>query len=303
MHERVGLGYGTRREMPVELAGVVVDAGGEQPVGQRLREHIGEGVFAEVGNQRLPRRAVEVGNVGGQLVLAEALGHHVAGQVGEPGHAPRQLLGGGDGRRVAVEEVAQQRGGFGDGAVAQRQPNSLSPWERVGVRASPAAVKLRQAGDGAALAVHVPAEFGVVGEQQVGQRFPVALELPPVDRGRAGAVAVALDFVEAHADVLGLDVADGHAVLRPADGVVGRAALDALRFVGGGDAVRGRLQQRLERGPVGVLGGVAVRQAGLQRPDVIPECASVGHAKHLAAACGVGAGGSLPYGPTGKPAA
>ena len=184
----------------------------------------------------------------------------------QPGHAPRQFLRAGDRLGAVAQEVEEQRVGFGNTVVTHRQ--------------LAAAVKLRQAGDGAALAVHVPAELGVVGQQQVGQRLPVTLELPPVDCERVGAGAVLLYIRKAHANVFGFNVADGQPALLPADGVIGRAALDPLGFVGGRNPVKGGLQQRIQRRPVGVLGGVALRYCGLQLPDVFPEYPGVSHGKH-----------------------
>lgn len=114
--------------------------------------------------------------------------------------------------------------------------------------------------DGAAtLAVDVPAEFEVIGEEQVFEGGEVAFEL-----------GSALDLVEGLADVFGFDVAEGQGadVEGFGDDEVGGAAGDVTGFVGdeqvgvegGEEGVQGRA--------MGVLGGVTLGKGGFEVGEV-----------------------------------
>ncbi|WP_199755292.1 hypothetical protein [Extensimonas vulgaris] len=119
----------------------------------------------------------------------------------------------------------------------------------------------RQTGAELAFTIDEPAEFDVVGQDQVGQRLAVAAQL----RGFGS-------FVEMDAHVLGLDVTQRQHAAR--DDEVGRAAIDALGLVGSLYGALGVLasartglrahgfEQRLERRAVRVLGGIADLERG-----------------------------------------
>ena len=170
----------------------------------------------------------------------------VADDVGEPGHALGELAGLGDRLGAVGEEVVEEvEDGLGAGGVA---------------RDLALARRAAEAGGGAGLAVHVPAELEVVGQDEVGEGAKVALEL-----GRL------LDLGERGVDVLGLDVADGEQAGggAAADGEVGGAALDVGGLVRGDGLAADALDEGLEGRAVGVLGRVA-------RPERVAELAEIG---------------------------
>jgi len=82
----------------------------------------------------------------------------------------------------------------------------------------------------AQLAVHVPAELQLVGQQQVAEGAAIAAQL-----------LAPLHVAQRHADVLGLHIADNEAAA--GDDEIGRAAGDALRLVGGRHGRVERFQQ------------------------------------------------------------
>jgi hypothetical protein len=79
-------------------------------------------------------------------------------------------------------------------------------------------------------------------------------------------------------EVLGLQVAEGGAVVPQPDAEVGRAVFRALGFVGGGDGAGrvGRFQQALKKRPVGVLGRIAAGVSALEVAQVIAEGVGLG---------------------------
>ena len=108
-------------------------------------------------------------------------------------HALGQFLGGGDGQGGLLEEEASEQLREFLFAVGQRLD-------------LPLASRLGDAHGQPFLAADEPAEFQIVGQKPVGQAVAVTGELLAV---RAFA---ALHLVEIRADVLGLDVAEGHAL-------------------------------------------------------------------------------------------
>lgn len=166
---------------------------------------------------------------------AEGLFDQAADQLAHAGHARGQVLRGGLERDIGGDELRQQLRDFGRG---------------VGIPADAAVpAGTRQPRGQAQRAVQVPAELQVIGEYQVAQRFPIASEL----LGSLGATQV-------DADILCLHIAQRHHAA--GDDEIRRAAIDLFGFVDGADVLAADgFQQRLQRGPMGMLGGVA----GLER--------------------------------------
>ncbi|OQA19789.1 MAG: hypothetical protein BWY63_01651 [Chloroflexi bacterium ADurb.Bin360] len=218
-----------------ERAGRVVHhAGGEEAVGQGLGKHIGKlaGLFGpvKVGDQHFGEGfAPALQEIGGVPGL-EGGNDDVADEVGQVRHPFGEFAGGDDRLRGVSQETVQE---VADGLNIGGGGFELA-----------IAVEGRQADRFTMHAVHVPAEFEVVGEDEVGQGVQVAFELRGTFHG-----------VEVRADIFGFDVADEKTVLE--DGEVGRTAGDAGGFVDGLDAGIG-LEQDRQSGAVGVFG----RRAG-----------------------------------------
>ena len=199
----------------------------EQAVGRRLRLQVGELIRVEVADQHLAVARQQFAKRRGLVVVLEDAPDGVAEQSCLACHPPRQI-----GRVV-------DRGVVGGGERIQQRPHGIAAAALRGVRA--AAVESAEASSLAQLALGVPAELQIVGEDQVGESFAVALEL-----------VAPLGSVEVLADVLALDMSDWHAA--PLDDEIGRASLDARGLVDRLGAIAAqRFDQRLERGAVAVL--------------------------------------------------
>ncbi len=182
--------------------------------------------MVEVGDEDWRKGGAPALQEMGSIVGLERGDDDVADQVRQPRQALGEFAGGGDGLRGVGKEVLQE--------IAHRLHLGGGSLELV------VAVERRQAGGLAPLAVHVPAKFEVVRENDVRQGIQVALELGGT-----------LDGIEVNAHVFRFNVADDEAALE--DGKVRRAAGDAGGFVDGADA-RVAVQQRRQRRAVGVLG-------------------------------------------------
>ena len=98
-------------------------------------------------------------------------------------------------------------------------------------------LRLGKARSQAQLAADIPAEFQIVGKDEIGEAVAVAFEL-----------FAFLGVVERYTDVLGFDKAKRN--IFAGDDVVRRAALDALGFVGGRDTGLKSFEQVFQRGAV-----------------------------------------------------
>ena len=185
--ERVSLGDQALRLLAGEARRQIHDAGGEQAVGQRLRQHVGE--FArllrliQVGDQGLGEGFPPAAQQSGSLVSLECGRDDVADQVRQPGHAHGQKLRAGDRRGLVGQEIAQQ---LPDRFRATLFGGQLAACPGTG-----------QPGGSPQLAVGIPAELQIIGQDQVRQGAAIA-----------GQLLGALRLVQRLADVLGLDVAD-----------------------------------------------------------------------------------------------
>ena len=219
----------------------------EQPVGHGLRLHVREGVRLKPADQHLAvacQQVVEQGRAVVALVPQHAL-EGVAQQARLVPHAPRQFGGIGGRGRAGREERIQQRphDAF---AVALTHERAV-PLEAPQPRLFPQ------------FPVGVPAELTLVGQDEVGQGVAVAPQLLALLLG-----------LEVRADVLALDVADGDAVAL--DDEVGRAVGRVRGLVDGVRTVAAqRLQQRLHRRAVAVLGGLAAGAFPFQRLAVFAQ--------------------------------
>ncbi len=241
----IGLGQVPGRLLTGEiLPGRDADAGSEEAVGDGLSVHVGELGRGEEGDQRLS----EGFQLGVQhtlfALLLEGLLDEIAGHAGQSRHALGQLLGSAHrGRRLGQELLQQPRNGL------DASPSCPDP---------PINGQRSQAGRLPVLALHVPAELQVVGEDQIVERFAVAAHLLGPRRR-----------VQAPSHVLGLDVADGRT--GAGDDVIGRPAVHALGLVDGGDVLADGFKEGFESRAVGVFGGAPRRQALLYASQVISE--------------------------------
>jgi len=104
------------------------------------------------------------------------------------------------------------------------------------------------------LSAHVPAEFEIVGKNQVRQCGEIPLHL-----------VGPLDFIKRLAHVLGFNVAKRYRSMRRVAGnhIVGSAAFNPLGLIGCGHSRYKGFNQRLERRAVGVLSRVACLKLSL----------------------------------------
>ena len=250
-------------ELPVRGG---VDAGGKEAIGQRLREHIGELGFREIGNQRFPesrqpvvqpRAARRHGCAVGFPRLLHEFAFRLLGLVFEgcndqiaddPRHARHALsefLGGADRQRRFMIKGCKELIEF---LVAVR----------CGLDAA-LAVKIGHPDGQALLARGIPAELQVIGEDPVRQRR-VSFELLSIRP------FASLHLVEIDADVLRLDVAYRDSL--PGDVEIRRAAGNATGFVRGVNVFVARLQEGFQGGAVRVFRGIAFLKALPDLPDV-----------------------------------
>jgi len=249
-------------------------AGGEEAVGQRLGEHVGEGVLVEIGNQGLAKGGqpfvqpdigsaiaghglVDGPRVGGllPLLLVPQRGQQeVAQHAREPGHVAGQITGRGD-----------SQGGLG--IERREEGGELRRAVGHGLE-TPLGIEIGHAQGQPLLAGGIPAEFKVIGQHPVRQGG-IAQELPTVRP------LAALHLIEVDADILGLDMPDRHTIARDVE--IRGAAGDAAGLVGGDDAGVNGFEQRLQRRAVRMLGGVTALDIRAQVAYVVAECAMVGH--------------------------
>ena len=98
------------------------------------------------------------------------------------------------------------------------------------------------------IAVGVPAELQIVGQNKVGQPGPITRQL-----------FVGFHTIQVYANVLALDVSHRHSAAD--DDEIRRAACNVRRLVDGAHAIAAQFfDQRLQRGPVAVLGRLPRRQ-------------------------------------------
>ncbi len=223
-----------RRRAVKALRAAAHEARGEQAVGEGLRKHVGEIVIGEVGQERFAKSLAPVLQHRRSALFGEGIHDQIADEMGPPGHALGQLVGRINALRGLLEKTAQEGK---NGLELLFIHAEFAGAQRAGQRRA-----------AARLALDIPAELKVVGQQQVGQRAAVAAQLLGFFR-----------VVERDADVLGLDVAEGAVVGLEADQKIGRAASRALGFVGDHEALAGikPLQKTLEKRAVGVLGRIA----------------------------------------------
>ena len=105
----------------------------------------------------------------------------------------------------------------------------------------------------AQFAADIPAEFQIIGKNEICETVAVAFKL-----------FAFLGVIEGNTDVLGFDKAKRN--IFAGDDVARRATLDALRFVGGNDAGLECFEQVFQRGAVGMLGGIACFAGLLYQP-------------------------------------
>ena len=107
--ERIGLRQVVRRHLAGEgLARRRVDPRGEQAVGQRLREHVGELLLVEVGDERFAEGGQPVVQPALFLLVLERADDQVADDPRHARHALGQFLGGGDGQGRLLEKGGEQ---------------------------------------------------------------------------------------------------------------------------------------------------------------------------------------------------
>jgi hypothetical protein len=158
----------------------------------------------------------------------ESLLDEVAGHAGQGSHAFGQFPGAAKGGHLLGKELLKQ---VADGlSAASGLLDSAVPCDG------------GQAGRLPMFALDVPAELQVVSQDQVVEGSAVAAKL-----------LGPLRCVQAGADVLGLDVADG--CPGAGEDVIGCAALHALGLVDGLHSVTEGLEQGLQSRAVGELGG------------------------------------------------
>src|SRR5690349_21421420 len=106
------------------------------------------------------------------------------------------------------------------------------------------------------LAIYVPAKLKMIGDDEIGEAFAIALYL-----GRA------LRATKRVPDVLCLDVTDrAHT---PRDNKVRSTAGDPFRFVRCDDITIDGLNERLQRRTIGVLGCVPLLTNCADRPEIV----------------------------------
>ena len=214
------------------FGGGVVQAGGKHAVSEGLGVEVGKGFFVQIVQQVFVETLQVVFQLAGFVafgVLFEGFGYHVSHHAGFGGHHAGEGGGGIDGLAGIASEVFYQAGKFG---------KLLG----MGLDLPHQGIGKADVGDEFAFAVEL--EIEVVGDDEVVEGAAVAVEL--LLQGFVAQVEV---------DVFGFDVADGQVVA--GDDVVGRAAGDALGFVGN-LALRHQLgKQFLQGGAVAVFGGIA----------------------------------------------
>ena len=129
--------------------------------------------------------------------------------MGQARHSLGQIFGGVDGLRLMRQKISQQ--------LFNRFEAAFLRFE------FPAGLGARQARFLPQIAIHVPAKFKIIGEDEIIQGAAIAFQL-----------LAALCFSQRFPHVFGFDIAD--AQLIAGDDVIGRAAGNAFGFVGGGDA-------------------------------------------------------------------
>ena len=122
------------------------------------------------------------------ITRLEGIDNEVADKVGDGGKALRQFLGGVDGGGLGSEEIGDE---FTDGAFRERVDDEAVVFTNG-----------CEANDALFLSVDVPAEFEVISEEEVVERFEVAFHLVRF-----------FDAVEFDADILGFDVPQWHFTL------------------------------------------------------------------------------------------
>ena len=261
LEEMAEKGIGARDELArllaVELSTRPGGACGEEAVGESLRKHVGKlgadfGLFfgvrlrSEFGEKRGGKGGAPVAQLLRRFIVGESFDDGIAHHVSEVREAQSQLGGGMDGDRALREKALDQHEGaflflgIGDDFAA----GGKAPERRDAALFQPA------------FALHIPAEFEVIGEEKIRQVRLVAFDLLGF-----------LDGGEIDSHVLSLDVADGEAVFLPRDDVVGRAALGALRLVGGVD-VRECFEQFLQVRAIGMLSGISVAGRTLNGSEI-----------------------------------
>ena len=217
-------------------------AGGEQPVGDGLRLHIGELLVRDRIEERVLVHLVEMRQLPA-VVLVQCPFHGGAQQSRLCSHGHGEVFGRLGACRLDGRERAEQLLHFFDAALPGR----------------PTAVTRNHAQRRGfdQRAVPEPMELQIVGQDQVRQRMPIARDLPAVMlRGQR------------NADVLAFDVADRAAA--PGYDDVGRAHGDMLGFVDRADPrARDRLEQRLKVPAIRMLGG-------LLRPERLAHARQIG---------------------------
>ncbi len=97
------------RVLPAEgLARFVVVARGEEAVGQRLREHVGELLNRQIRDQHFLEGVVQAAKCVGCLIQLHRLDGHVADHVRQPRHTLRQIAGLRDRRWSMPQEYMEQ---------------------------------------------------------------------------------------------------------------------------------------------------------------------------------------------------
>ncbi len=217
----------------------------EQAIAQGLRVHVGE----LIGRQRFDQDATEgfelvvqiaFGTLGAERLLDEA-----ADQLRKLRHARRQILRRRLQRQVRGDELAEQLRNLAGRVVIPAD--------------APILARTRQRCAEPQFAIKVPLEVEIIGEHEVAERSEVALHL-----------LAAGDLPQIDADVLGLDVAQRHHAA--SENEIRRPAGDALRLVDGVDAFPADgLEQRFQRWPMGVLGGIAGLDRTFDRGQVVTD--------------------------------
>ena len=173
--KRIGAGDEFLRLCAGEPGAAAGSAGAEQAIGECLREHVGElidgfGLFPgivlrrEFWQQRGGKGIAPVAQLLRSLLGLKRADDEAANDVGELGQAAGKFFGGGDVHRALGEEGEQE---------------AFRPFHFLGGDRGEFAAGLqrREAEGFALLAVHEPAELHVVGEQEIGQRGQITLEL------------------------------------------------------------------------------------------------------------------------------